>query len=460
MKLYHLKPTVIASVLTLLLSGCATYYQKNLQFQEKITTGNYTEANKMLDKSAKEANGKNRVLYYFDKGVVEHMLGNFSESNRWFQKADLYVEDYSKNLGMDALALMTNPGIKPYKPEDFEGVMIHFYQTLNYLFLKNYESALIECRRLNIQLNRLNDKYKNNKNKYAEDAFGHHLMGMIYEASGDANNAFIAYRNAVNCYESVYKPVFGMDVPQQLKHDVIRAAYKTGFGAEALQLEQKFNIKTEQDAPGNGTLVFFWMNGMGPVKSEWSLNFINSGAGNGFITLADAEAGVTFPIFLGNYSQNEQSALKNLSALRIAFPKYQSRPAVYSQGSLLVNNTRVPLQLSQDINAIAFQSLKDRMLREIGTSIARLAVKKAMEEYVRSQNKDLGAVLSIVNALTEKADTRNWQTLPSGISYARVSLPPGTHNITLEATGAQRTSIPITVTIEKGKTTFYNFHNL
>lgn len=450
----------IALSVTIILSSCATYHQKNAQFQAMVAAGKFTEANKILDKTTKEAKGKNRVLYYFDKGVTEHMIGNYEVSNQWFQKADRYMEDFNRDLGTEALALVTNPSVRPYKPEDFEGVMIHFYQTLNFLFINNYESALVECRRLNNQLNRLNDKYKNHKNKYSEDAFAHHLMGMIYEASGDANNAFIAYRNAIAAYEKVYKPLFAIDVPQQLKYDIIRAANRTGFKTEASEYEKKFNLTTPSTLPENGTLVFFWMNGLGPIKQEWSINFVNDGYNNGWLTLADSQTGTTFPLFIGNYSSNEQSALKNLSALRIAFPKYESRQVMYQQANLVINNQRYSLEKGEDINAIAFQSLNDRMLREIGMSLARLATKKAMEKMVRSQNENLGSVLSIVNAITEKADTRNWQTLPGSISYARISLPAGTHTIQLEAMGAQRTSVPITLTIQKGKTTFYNFHHL
>ena len=52
------------------------------------------------------------------------MNGKYELSNTNLNKADLYIEDYSKSLGNEALALLTNPMVKPYKPEDFEAVMI------------------------------------------------------------------------------------------------------------------------------------------------------------------------------------------------------------------------------------------------------------------------------------------------------------------------------------------------
>ena len=51
--------------------------------------------------------------------------------------------------------------------------MVHYYKALNFIYLKDYEGALIEARRVNILLNQFNEKYKENKNKYTRDAFSH-----------------------------------------------------------------------------------------------------------------------------------------------------------------------------------------------------------------------------------------------------------------------------------------------
>jgi hypothetical protein len=73
--------------------------------------------------------------------------------------------------------------------------------------------------------------------------------------------------------------------------------------------------------------------------------------------------------------------------------------------------------------------LEERMVWEMSKSLLRVALKKAAEEAVRSENEDLGFVLGIVNAVTEKADTRNWQTLPYAIHYTRVPLNSGNNQI-------------------------------
>ncbi len=456
-KYYKAVSLILFSVL---LIGCATYYQKNLTLQQHITSGQYKEAEKQLSRDKKGETGKDRVLYYFNQGVVNFMLGEYEKSNEFLNKADLYNEVLSKQLGNELLGLVTNPMMKPYRPEDFEMVMVHYYKSMNYLMLNNYEDALVECRRMNIQLQQLNDKYKKVKNKYANDAFAHNLMGMIYDASGDKNNAFIAYRNAYECYKNEYEPLFQVPAPTQLKKDLIRTAYEIGFKDEYERYKQIFNMDIDPDE-AKSSLVFIWMNGFGPIKAEWSINFTNIGGKGGWVTFANEEYGFNFPVYIGNKSKKEKSAFEDLSFLRVAFPKYVERTPLYSNATLYTEDEEAfPLELSENINAIAFQSLRDRMAREMTNGIARLATKKAMEALANKQNENLGTVISIFNAITEKADTRNWQALPYAIHYCRIPLTEGNHKIKMIVNDNPELSETFSFEIQNTQTTFFTYHQL
>ncbi|WP_430817727.1 COG3014 family protein [Carboxylicivirga sp. RSCT41] len=455
-----MKTKVLAILLLFTLLGCATYYEQNIKLQNLITSGQFEAADKVLANDNKGAEGKNRFLYFCNRGVVCFMNGQYELSNSYFNKADYYAEDFSKSFGNEALALVTNPMVKPYRPEDFESVLVHFYKALNYIYLKDYEGALVECRRVNIVLQQLNDKYKKNKNKYSRDAFAHCMMGLIYEAAGNANDAFIAYRNALEIYEEDYKELFGLDVPEQLKNDLMRTAHQLGFGSELDFYENKFGYTYEPEDPDKGHLVFFWLNGFGPVKDEWSINFTNTGYNDGWVTLANEEHGLTFPIYIGNKSSSDQAAFKNMSFLRVAFPKYSERKPIFTQAHIAANGERYLIEMGENVNAVAFQCLNDRMVREMAAGIARLATKKALEEVARNENENLGTIVSIVNAMTEKADTRNWQSLPYSISYCRVPLDEGMNSVQLNTSGRMENSVPFNFEIKKNQTTFFAFHNL
>jgi uncharacterized protein len=445
----------------LLLTSCATYYQQNLKFQTCVGNGELSKAGDILEKD-KSKKGKNRVLYLFNKGWLGWMTNANTESNIAFEEADKVIEDYQKNYGLEALALVTNPMVKPYKPEDFEVVMVNYFKALNYLNLGQYREALVEVRRINEKLNQLNDKYPDHKNRYQDDAFAHIVMGLIYDANREYNDAFIAYRNALNVYEKSYQQNFDVQVPEQLKWDLMRAAYRTGFNEELRFYEQKFNLKYVNKPNDGGELVFFWHNGFGPVKSEWSINFAKTSNSNGFVTFANEENGMSFPIFIGDRSEDEKSGFSSLSMLRIAFPKYLERKPVFNTAEITANGIQYPLQYAQNINGIAFKTLKDRMWREMANAVVRLASKKALEAIADKKNENLGTAVSIFNALTEKADTRNWQTLPYAVSYARVALPSGENSVVFSASSATGASKKenFKFNIVKGKTTFFCFSTL
>ncbi|MBD98227.1 MAG: hypothetical protein CMO34_00135, partial [Verrucomicrobia bacterium] len=356
-----------------------------------------------------------------------------------------------------------NPMLKPYEGEDFELVLLHFYKAINFIHLEDLDAALIEARRINVKLNEINDKYEHKKNRYKEDAFAHQLMGLIYEAKGDDNNAFIAYRNAFDVYNDLYTEQFRLSHPLQLKKDLLRSAYRNKFKAELSQYEEQFDMTYKTDTANSGSFVFFWLNGLGPVKGEFSLNLSKFQGAGGFLTFANEQEGFSIPYTENSsYYSTDPSEFSDLKLVRLTIPKYNKRMPLLNHGFIEVNNSQFALEKVEDVEAIAVSTLQDRMLREISKSIGRLALKQATELAAREENENLGTLVSFVNAVTEKADTRNWQTLPSSIYYQRLSLPEGNHTINFISKGANLPSdtVRFSVNIVKGKTVFRTYHSL
>jgi hypothetical protein len=455
--------SVVLILLIPLLTACATFYEKNISFQEKIQKGDIQKAEKQLENDTKWENGKNRILYYLNRGYTNWLLEEYENSNKYFSIADNLIEDQLKNFGNELLALMINPTIKPYRAEDFEVVILNYFKALNYISLNDKNAALVEVRKINNKLNSLNDKYPANKNRYARDAFAHLFMGLIYDSDGDNNNAFIAYRNAYEVYKEDYTENFKVSAPEQLKKDLMRTAYLGGFFEELHNYENEFNTKYVHKQSKTPELIFFWLNGFGPVKDEWSINFTVLPGKNGIVTFANEDLGISIPIFTGNYGSNEKAALSDLRFLRIAFPKYVERKPEFTDASISINSDKnYPLEMAQNINEIAIKTLHDRMVREVSNSIGRLAVKKGLEAVASKQNANLGTILSIANALTEKADTRNWQSLPYSISYTRIPLEKGENKLQLKTTTAskQTSKHELNLNADKDKTYFMYFHSL
>ena len=77
------------------------------------------------------------------------------------------------------------------------------------------DKARVEARRINTRLNEINSQYKK-KNRYAEDAFGRYLAGLIYEARGEYDSAIVDYRKALQTYQGTYTKLFRTNAPKSL----------------------------------------------------------------------------------------------------------------------------------------------------------------------------------------------------------------------------------------------------
>ncbi len=450
---------ILLIVFSFLISGCSTYYRKNYDLMQAVYTGNLNKAEGLMKDKKWAKPKRNRLLFYLNKGTVLWMNGKNTESNLYFQKADYFVEDFRKNYAQSFVSLFTNPSYTTYNGETFEQVLIHYYASMNFIQMGDYDNALVACKRMIASSQRIDDLYKG-KNKYKRDAFAHNILGMIYDAQKDYNNAFIAYRNAYTIYVEDYLPQLGTEVPLQLKKDLIRTAKLIGFSEEVNQYETLFKMKFEPVPEGTAPLVFFWNNGLGPIKDENSINFVAMPLQDGWVDFVNLDLGLHFPIYVGN--DGDRRSISALKVVRVAWPKYISRIPLYNKAQLVDSlNNKYDLQMAENVNAIAFKSLEDRMLKEIGEAILRLALKQAAELAARNQNQGAGLAVGLLNAFTEQADTRNWQLLPYSINYTRVNLPLGPQNIKLLTSNKDSSETnDFFVNIKKGETNFQAFQTL
>lgn len=447
------------ALLSLVMVACTapSFYQETYNYNKTISSGNFDDAEKIIQDHAEELEeSKIRFLYFVNGGLVEHLKGDFKKSNEYFEKADLFIEDLRKDALAEGAGLLLNPKLTPYYGEDHEVLLINYYKALNYYMLGENDEALVEARRLNLRLQTLSEMYKGD-NKYDQDAFMHVLMGLIYEVNGEYNDAFIAYRNGYDIYNSDYLHMFGQGPPEQLKKDLLRTAAMSGMGAELRQYEKEFGMKYEPPTE-EASLVMLWHNGMGPVKEEWGINFAIISNGGGWVQFVNDEYGFSFPFYIGDNNLN------GLTWIKVVFPKYVERQPVYSSAAVELDGKEYALELAEDINAISFKVLDERMHLEFSKSLLRVALKQAAAYQIgeASDSPALGAALSVVASASESADTRNWQTIPRTISYVRVPIPKGDTkvNMVMRGKGVSDDTHVIEVDAKKGQTIIYPFYSM
>lgn len=445
------------SVLFVASCSAPTFYAKTYEFNESLASGNLDEAERIIaDYDEKKKEGRNKFLYLVNAGMVEHLQGDFENSNSFFQEADLFVEDFRKDALKEGASFLLNPNLSTYPGEDHEILLINYYKALNYYILGDKNAALVEVRRLNLALNRLSEKYTREE-KYQRSAYMHLLMALIYESNNEYNNAFISFRNAYEIYESDYTKLFGIGAPQQLKEDLIRSAALGGLPEEKRQYEKEFGISYDKEL-SESSFVLLWHNGLGPVKEEWGINFAVIRDSYGWVVLVNEEYGMSFPFYVGD---TDMSAI---TWIKVVFPRYVEREEFFTQGIVRYQNQQFALELAENINAVSFNVLNERMLAEFSKSLIRVALKQLAAKEIGQANDSpgLGAALSVLASATESADTRNWQTIPHSIYYKRVPVSAGQQ--TLEFDLYSKDGTPevhfLEVNIPKGETIIYPFYSL
>jgi hypothetical protein len=425
---------MIAAIATL--ASCATYNHRIGSYYTEMVNGNYDAASASLEKNKLLKAKRNRLLFLLEKGKLAHLMKAYDSSNYYFNEADLYMEDAHTTAGDVALGTLLNPMMQSYKGEAFEKFMIHYYKTLNYLALNQSSEALVEARRISIKNYALQDKTNDNANRYSDDAFSLILQGLIYERNGDVNNAFISYRNAADIYLKNNNAWYGVDMPGQLKNDLLRTAYLNGFTAELERYEILLGQKyVPAEAGSGGEVIVFWENGLAPVKKEMNFIFALNKDQFGTFAFVDQSGSFIIPFDFSTGVKADDLKIEDLRSLRVAFPRYEEQPVFYSGASINVNNRQYNLEKAENINALAFATLNERFIKEMSLALSRLAVKKLAEIAARpkedAKNKNekeaLAFAIQAFALVSEKADTRNWQSLPHTIYYSRVPLSPGTN---------------------------------
>ena len=105
--------------------------------------------------------------------------------------------------------------------------------------------ALVEARKVDNKLNIINSRYaKDKKNVYKEDAFIRFLMGVLYEADGEDNDAFISYRKAEEIYRTDYRQNYGVSPPVILIQNLLSSAKAMDFIEELSEIQQQYSDVT------------------------------------------------------------------------------------------------------------------------------------------------------------------------------------------------------------------------
>lgn len=433
----------------LLVTGCTSPSNRYMRVDHSLLAGNPRQADQIIEQAEDEYGTVSRVLYRMDRGMTLHLAGRYQDSNALLDQAESEVEElYTRRVRTEAKAFLVNDTLLPYEGEPYEQVMLNILKALNYAVMGQWNDALVEARRIDQRLNLLANQ-AGDKDTYRDDAFARYLTGILYESTGDLNNAFIAYRKAYDRYQSA-QPWARVQPPSMLRTDLLRTSEALGLTQEHEEYKQAFpglSWDPAQKLREFAQIVVIGYNGRAPHKED---QFIDLPISLDALRLVLMTKGA-----LGRSNQDTRGAetlLYGLSGrvVRVALPKlvphktgiaHEEVTAAGAGGDYFAKT-----ELMQDISALAAKNLNDRYAQIVRKAVARGAIKYALAEGVgrgarmaaSSQgNQSFGPLIGLLvgglaHALaigTEESDKRSWRTMPDEIQIARLWVPPGSYQV-------------------------------
>jgi hypothetical protein len=464
---------VLFLAVLVLLTGCGPSVNHYLLIEQSLVAGDPQRAAAILEQTQKEYGARGRLLYEMDRGMVLQLAGHYQQSSAALEQAEEEVERlYTRTIRSETAAFLTNDNALPYEGDAYEHVMINVIKALNYVAQGQLQEALVEARRIDHRLNVLSDRVKDT-NRYRNDGFARYVSGILYEAAGDLNNAFIAYRNAYEAYESM-RGWLRMSHPPSLRADLLRTADALHLATEFEGYRQAFPDVAWQPVSTQEQLAHVVMisyNGRAPRKEDLFLDLpISLDA----VQLVLLNRG----IYQSPYQRNRvaDSVLYGLNGrvVRVALPRLVPQKTQVTSESMALTDSSgqsvtIRSELVQNMTALAEKSLSERLPSITVKALARAATKFAMAEGAmigaqQAAGKNAAPWVGLLVGLvahglavgSEEADKRSWQTLPDEIHVARAWVSPGQYQVSIRPSGQGVTMAKDgqTITLTAGQTMF------
>ncbi len=421
------------------LPGCGPSHLSKKTLNAHLAAGDFPAAQSYLE-SVKETeySKKNLVLYYLDLGLLQHHAGKFRESDASFEKAEnRMIELYTKSATKAAGTMLLNDMTMDYGGEAYERALTNVFRALNFVFLGQPDEALVESRKVEVYLDGLSRG--KSRRSYKDDAFARYLDHLLYLDADKQDDARVSLEAADAAYDWYGK------------------AYNT--------LKPSFDLPPDGEV---GELVFIHYNGVAPRKISKTFQV----AWNEAALAVNALKAKNDPEANSAQFKNALAAGITGKAITVAFPEYVQDPFLVAGSEVRTGEHSAPTQLAEDISAIAYKDLADRLgairARALARAmikyiIAQAATKAAEDKY--GKNSGMAIFTKITSnvgaAATEVADTRGWTTLPSQIRMARLRLAPGVHEVAVEFQNAAGQPVLTErfkgVRIQKGRRTYLSF---
>jgi hypothetical protein len=366
--------------LVLLLQGCSAWQVNSLADQLQAQ-GSEATLQALQDISPPE---RDRAQYLLDLGSLKFSTGDFSGSIQDLQQAKQIMRELqATSITETAAAAIVNETFRAYSGTPSERVLNHLLLGFNYLAEGDLDGARVEM----LQSNILMEELAKTDSVSGQLASARFLAGIVYELGGEWDDAMISYRRAANIMQARQ-----MAIPDALATSLLKTSLRQGFDEEYQDYTQQFGREAQAVEAGDGEIIVFYSDGVVSNIKEQKITLFNWQLGQ---------------------------------VISIAVPHYPARNYTPRHLTLHVAGQYFTTSPLENIEVLARTDLDARMPGIIATTTARAVAKYYAVREAGNQNGWAGLAANIATLISEIADTRSWNMLPSSLQVARFTVPSG-----------------------------------
>lgn len=454
---------LVLAILWPLLTGCASYTDRVRDAQRSVLQGEHFAAIDVINEELgvdspgelPGRRGRNDALLLMERAALLQALGDYQSSARDLIAAEDMLEwvDLSSGTAAEVLRFFYSDDTGNYRAPPHERVILHTLNLINFLAMRDLESARVEARRLDILQRYFFDE------ELRKVLPG--LLGLANYLSGAAFEASREYEEAARYYSRAY--LYGV-WPERTDARLLDILALTGYaGADLVELREvsaplfarasghpRPDRHTYQARHQRGDTLVVVQSGLVPYRQARRVP-LNTALGysrrSAYGTLYLSAYHYDQALYL--YRRGVLSWINVPELSRRGLPGRRTVSFDRPAGGAAAPGVHVSFgdQAEAAWLVVSGAVFAAAISRAVVRALAGEATRAVTSSAARSRGAEqpaagiLGWLLSLAvqgtMAARDTPDTRGWTTLPADVHLYRTSYSPGVHTIGVSVSGVR-----------------------
>jgi len=381
-----IRKTLLTVLLPVLLQACAVQQHKVSSLAEQLDHS--TPEAILLSLQSIDPPQRDRGQYLLNTGLLKSITGDFEDAIRDLQSAKRILNNLQAISVSENLAAATiNETLRSYDGSASERVLLHVLLSIDYLMLDDLDAARVEVLQADVVMSELARQGM----PIGQLASAHYIAGLVYELGGEFDDARISYRKAANLMA-----LRNMSPPPALKSSLLSLNRRLGVDEGSNRYSEQYLLAVDPPESDAAEIIVIYWDGVVTSKRENSIS-----------------------VWVPELNQ----------VVSLALPYYPPSNYIEKPFRLSIAGKSHLTETIEDIELLLREDLEDESAAIHAMTLARMVSKYQMVRSTENQNNSLALITNIFTVLSERADTRNWNMLPSTIQIARFSLPAGEYSL-------------------------------